>query len=67
MLAVDHNGIYQHKVKLICEFCRHYKDREVPDPYYGGDSGFKYVIDLLLDACEGLLDQVEQTLKQRAS
>ena len=67
MLAVDRNGIYQQKVKLICEFCRHHKDREVPDPYYGGDSGFKYVIDLLLDACEGLLDQVEQTLKQRAS
>jgi protein-tyrosine phosphatase len=63
MLALDRSGVYPHKVKLICEFCRHHKDREVPDPYYGGELGFKYVIDLLLDACEGLLDQVEQTLR----
>jgi protein-tyrosine phosphatase len=29
---------------------------EVPDPYYGGPAGFEYVIDLLEDACSGLLD-----------
>jgi len=63
ILALDRSGAYQQNVKLICEFCRYHNDREVPDPYYGGESGFKYVIDLLLDACEGLLDQVEQTLK----
>lgn len=28
---------------------------EVPDPYYGGDSGFETVLDLLEEACEGLL------------
>ena len=28
---------------------------EVPDPYYGGDAGFEKVLDLLEDACEGLL------------
>ncbi|NJL35783.1 MAG: low molecular weight phosphotyrosine protein phosphatase, partial [Leptolyngbyaceae cyanobacterium SM1_4_3] len=39
--------------KLICDFCRHHSDQEVPDPYYGGTEGFNYVIDLLLDACEG--------------
>lgn len=27
----------------------------VPDPYYGGASGFELVLDLLEDACEGLL------------
>jgi len=31
---------------------------EVPDPYYGGDKGFDYVIDLLVDACEGLYEEV---------
>ena len=51
------------KVKLICDFCRHHEDQEVPDPYYGGEAGFQYVIELLLDACEGILDFVskEQT------
>jgi protein-tyrosine phosphatase len=27
----------------------------VPDPYYGGDAGFEHVLDLLEDACRGLL------------
>jgi protein-tyrosine phosphatase len=54
--AVDFKG--RGKVKLICDFCRTHRDREVPDPYYGGDAGFTYVIDLLFDACEGLLDEI---------
>jgi protein-tyrosine phosphatase len=28
----------------------------VPDPYYGGAEGFEHVLDLLEDACEGLLE-----------
>lgn len=30
----------------------------VPDPYYGGRQGFETVLDLLEDACEGLLDAI---------
>ncbi|MEM1427068.1 MAG: low molecular weight phosphotyrosine protein phosphatase, partial [Cyanobacteria bacterium P01_H01_bin.130] len=29
------------------------------DPYYGGPAGFRKVIDLLMDACEGLVDHVQ--------
>lgn len=58
ILYLDSSGQYHSKIKLICEFCRTHPDREVPDPYYGGEAGFNYVIDLLLDACEGLLDQL---------
>lgn len=46
------------KVRLMCDFCQTHSDTEVPDPYYGGESGFDYVIDLLTDACEGLLETV---------
>ncbi|MGB7085910.1 MAG: low molecular weight protein-tyrosine-phosphatase [Phormidesmis sp.] len=49
---------YAHKVKLICDYCHNHSDEEVPDPYYGGEAGFDYVIELLLDACDGLLDAV---------
>ena len=28
-----------------------------PDPYYGGADGFELVLDLLEDACEGIIDQ----------
>lgn len=64
ILALDPKGKYLHKVKLMCEFCRHHSDQDVPDPYYGGAEGFNYVIDLLLDACEGLLDTIEAELNQ---
>ena len=55
ILALDPKRIYHNKVKLMCDFATKYPDQEVPDPYYGGTGGFDYVIDLLLDSCEGLL------------
>ena len=30
----------------------------VPDPYYGGSEGFEYVLDILEDACAGLLQSI---------
>ncbi|MEM9164483.1 MAG: low molecular weight protein-tyrosine-phosphatase [Cyanobacteria bacterium P01_F01_bin.4] len=59
ILSLDSASQYQHKVKLMCDFCTQHADEEVPDPYYGGSEGFNYVIDLLLDACNGLLSFVE--------
>ncbi len=56
ILRLDPEGRYHHKVKPMCQFARHHKDQEVPDPYYGGVEGFRYVIALLTDACEGFLD-----------
>lgn len=58
ILTLDPTGQYADKVRLMCEFCSKYKDKEVPDPYYGGPEKFNYVIELLLDACSGLLRQV---------
>jgi protein-tyrosine phosphatase len=56
ILQLDLEGQFRHKVRKMCEFCRHHADTEVPDPYYGGEAGFRYVVDLLMDACEGFLD-----------
>ncbi|NEP62373.1 MAG: low molecular weight phosphotyrosine protein phosphatase [Symploca sp. SIO2G7] len=58
ILFLDTQGKYQDKVKLMCDFASHHREREVPDPYYGGTEGFNKVIDLLLDACEGLLQNI---------
>lgn len=60
ILALDPSGQYKHKIRLMCEYCSKYTDKEVPDPYYGGTEGFNYVIDLLVDACSGLLMQIGQ-------
>ncbi len=61
ILSLDPAGKYRDKVRLMCDFASHHSEREVPDPYYGGLEGFDKVIDLLLDACEGLLQYVVKT------
>jgi protein-tyrosine phosphatase len=58
ILSLDTSQQYQGKVRLICDFCNTYGDRDVPDPYYGGADGFVYVLDLLRDACAGLLKEL---------
>ncbi|MCP9859568.1 low molecular weight phosphotyrosine protein phosphatase [Cyanobium sp. Cruz-8D1] len=48
----------------LTRYCRRHNIEEVPDPYYGGEEGFDRVLDLLEDACGGLIE----TLKaERAS
>jgi protein-tyrosine phosphatase len=59
--SLDPKGKYQAKVRMMCEFAKEHGDREVPDPYYGGPEGFDYVIDLLMDACGGLLEEIRTT------
>jgi protein-tyrosine phosphatase len=44
------------KVYKMTDFCSRQDYDTVPDPYYGGDQGFEVVLDILEDACEGLLD-----------
>lgn len=46
------------KIRRMTDFCVNMQATEVPDPYYGGAEGFEYVIDLLEDACEGLLKSI---------
>jgi protein-tyrosine phosphatase len=58
ILAQDPTRMHRERVRLMCEFCQTYPDREVPDPYYGGEAGFEYVLDLLNDACGGLLKEL---------
>lgn len=43
-------------IEPITSHCRRFRVSEVPDPYYGGEQGFEHVLDLLEDACAGLLD-----------
>lgn len=43
------------KIHRMTDFCRTKVVDHVPDPYYGGAQGFENVLDILEDACEGLL------------
>lgn len=58
ILLLDVTGEYSHKVRLMCDYCTRHTLKDVPDPYYGGTSGFNRVIYLLVDACEGLLQEI---------
>lgn len=47
------------KVLMMADFLTsHPHHRYIPDPYYGGDRDFELVIELLEDACQGLLEAV---------
>lgn len=43
------------RLSLFMDFAPTYGLREVPDPYYGGESGFERVLDMVEMAAEGLL------------
>lgn len=53
----------EQKIYRMTDFCRRIPADHVPDPYYGGDSGFETVLDILEDACDGLLDFLTQQEK----
>jgi low molecular weight protein-tyrosine phosphatase len=47
-----------HKLKMMMEYAKRFREREVPDPYYGGSRGFELVLDMIEDAARGLLESI---------
>lgn len=47
----------EHRARLmrLTDFCTRLNAQEVPDPYYGGAAGFEQVLDIVEDACQGVL------------
>lgn len=48
------------KLRLFLEFAPELPETEVPDPYYGGASGFERVYDLVDMAARGLLKEIQR-------
>ncbi|MFN3786305.1 MAG: low molecular weight protein-tyrosine-phosphatase [Thiothrix sp.] len=48
------------RVHLFMKFATRWQVDEVPDPYYGGSSGFERVLDMVEDAAVGLLDHIRR-------
>lgn len=65
ILAMDHDNLallraacpqqYQHKLSLMMDYASNAESDIVPDPYYGGPSGFDTVLDYIEDASDGLI------------
>jgi len=58
---------HSHKLSLMLEHNPAAEVREVPDPYYGEEDGFEYVLDLLEAETKHLLDKVEAALQPAAT
>lgn len=62
-LAMENNHLgTTASIKPLLSFASEQSCLEVPDPYYGGDAGFEHVLDLLENACEGLLKKLSVDL-----
>jgi protein-tyrosine phosphatase len=55
------------KIFKMTDFCTNSKYNHVPDPYYGDSSGFELVLDILEDACSGLIAHLEKQLNKTCS
>ena len=61
--ALDTAKKYGQKFQTMTSFCKNIPAEIVPDPYYGGDAGFENVLDILEDACAGLMETIVKELE----
>jgi protein-tyrosine phosphatase len=59
---LDSSQSFVHKVHLMTDFCQKFDLSEVPDPYFGGAEGFEFVLDLVEDAGQGLLEKISREI-----
>ena len=52
---------YKHKVQYFLNYAPQLAEREVPDPYYGGQFGFERVLDMVEAASEGFLTTLQSS------
>ncbi len=50
---------YKAKISKMTDYCTQHNYTSVPDPYFGDTKDYELVIDLLKDACEGLLQAIK--------
>ncbi len=58
---------HRRKLRMFMEFAPERPEREVPDPYFGGATGFERVIDMAEAAADGLLAAIRRDHLQRAA
>ena len=50
----------QKQIHRMTDFSTQFHYNHIPDPYYGDPNGFDLVLDLLEDACDGLIEYLEK-------
>ena len=59
IVALSENEEQHEKVRMILNELYPDENRNVPDPYYGGDQGFENVYKMLDEACEIIASKLE--------
>ena len=59
IISLSKNEEERKKVKLILNEINPGLCESVPDPYYGGKNGFQEVYDMLDEACDKIITQIE--------
>lgn len=54
------------KIHKMTDFAKSKSYQSVPDPYYGGADGFELVLDILEDACQGLLNRIVWEIRDKS-
>jgi protein-tyrosine phosphatase len=60
--ALANNESDRAKIHLMTDYCQSLDYDLVPDPYYGGEKDFELVIDILEDACFGLINEIQEEI-----
>lgn len=58
ILRLDQTSEFGHKLMMIRDFDPEFKGADVPDPYFGGESGFLEVFDILDRSVNKFLDHL---------
>jgi len=59
LISLANNETERNKVRLILNEVNPEKFESVPDPYYGGDDGFQNIYNMLDDACNKIISQID--------
>lgn len=60
VIALARNEADIQKVSRILDVLHPGENREVPDPYYGGDEGFEKVYQMLDEACDKIVEDLNE-------
>ncbi len=58
-LKAGSDAAYHQKIRLFLDYSTG-PEAEVPDPYYGGATGFERVLDLIEDASQRLIEDLRR-------
>lgn len=59
ILLMDREAQLKGRLVMMTEFSEQYAGKDVPDPYYGGSSGFELVLDMVEESAKGLLRKIQ--------